>query len=134
MIRDYVKKYYLEQDNNCAEALLHAADEALSLHLPPETFRMVAGYGGGMGCGETCGAICSALAVVSHLFVGERAHATPGFRAACADCMRTMKRTFGGTACVAIAPRFKNRETRCLHTVELAADALEEVLRRHGMA
>ena len=34
MIREYVAKYYQGQNLNCAEALLHAADEALSLHLP----------------------------------------------------------------------------------------------------
>lgn len=48
MIRDHVKCYMKEQNNNCAEALLHAADDELGLHLPPESFRLIAGYGGGM--------------------------------------------------------------------------------------
>lgn len=133
MIRDYVRKYYLDQDNNCAEALLHAADEALSLHLSPEAYRLVAGYGGGLGCGDTCGAICGAVAVVSYLLVGESAHSTPGFRTACADCTHAMREAFGATSCVSIAPRFKSKETRCLPTVERAADVLEDVLKRHGV-
>ena len=133
MIREYVAKYYQGQDNNCAEALLHAADEALSLHLPPESFRLVAGYGSGLGCGETCGAVCSAVAVLSLLMVQENAHATPGFREACADCVRELKQTFGAVRCVEIAPRFKSKEVGCLNTVELAADALETVLRQHGL-
>ena len=64
MIRELVPKYYLEQNNNCAEALLRAADEALSLGLPPESFRLVAGFGGGFGCGRTCGAVCSGRGAV----------------------------------------------------------------------
>ena len=33
MLRDYVKKYYLEQRRNCAESLLRAANEAYGLNL-----------------------------------------------------------------------------------------------------
>ena len=99
MIRELVPKYYLEQNNNCAEALLHAAAEALSLNLPPEAFRLVAGYGSGMGCGLTCGAISCAVAVVSQLAVGARAHETPGFKRACAGCVAALRGALGGAAC-----------------------------------
>ena len=133
MIRELVPKYYLEQNNNCAEALLHAADEALSLNLPPEAFRLVAGYGSGMGCGLTFGAISCAVAVVSQLAVGARAHETPGFKRACAGCVAALREALGGADCREIAPRLKTRETRCLRTVELAADALEAYLKENGL-
>lgn len=132
MIREHVEKYYLGEGFNCAEALLHAADDALLLQLPQEAFKLMSGYGGGMACGETCGAICSALAVVSYLFVDGCAHNTPGFRAKCADCMRSLREAFGSTQCVDIHPKFKSRETRCLPTIERAADVLEEVLKKYG--
>ena len=133
MIRELVPKYYLEQNNNCAEALLRAADEALSLGLPPESFRLGAGFGGGFGCGRTCGAVCSAVAVLSHLMVGPCAHETPGFRKACADCVAALREKLGAVECREIAPRLKSRETRCLTTVELAADALEAALKQQGL-
>ena len=55
MLRDYVKKYYLEQRRNCAESLLRAANEAYGLNLTEADFALLSGFGGGMGCGSVCG-------------------------------------------------------------------------------
>ena len=132
MIRDHVKCYMKEQNNNCAEALLHAADDELGLHLPPESFRLIAGYGGGMGCEKTCGAICSALAVLSFLSVGRCAHETEGFRALCGGCVQRMEQAFGSIDCASIKVRYRDPETGCLGVVERAADVLEDVLVKEG--
>ena len=48
MLRDYVKKYYLEQRRNCAESLLRAANEAYGLNLTEADFALLSGFGGGM--------------------------------------------------------------------------------------
>lgn len=41
MLRDYVKKYYLEQRRNCAESLLRAANEAYGLNLTEADFALL---------------------------------------------------------------------------------------------
>ena len=55
MLRDYVKKYYLEQRRNCAESLLRAANEAYGLNLTEADFALLSGFGGGMGGGRSGG-------------------------------------------------------------------------------
>ena len=54
MLRDYVKKYYLEQRRNCAESLLRAANEAYGLNLTEADFALLSGFGGGMGGDCSC--------------------------------------------------------------------------------
>ena len=132
MIRDHVKTYMKEQNNNCAEALLHAADDALGLHLPPEAFRLIAGYGGGMCCEKACGAICSALSVLSFLSVGRCAHETEGFRELCGGCVRQLEQAFGSIDCASIKARYRDPASGCLGVVERAADVLEDVLKQAG--
>ena len=55
MLRDNVKKYYLEQDYNCAETILRCIDEEYGIGLTEDDFKLVSAFGGGMGCGSSCG-------------------------------------------------------------------------------
>ena len=48
-------------------------------------------------------------------------------------CVAALREALGGADCREIAPRLKTRETRCLRTVELAADALEAYLKENGL-
>lgn len=57
MLRDNVKKYYLEQDYNCAETILRCIDEEYGIGLTEDDFKLVSAFGGGMGCGSSCGRI-----------------------------------------------------------------------------
>ncbi len=64
MLRDNVKKYYLEQDYNCAETILRCIDEEYGIGLTEDDFKLVSAFGGGMGCGSSCGALCGAMAAL----------------------------------------------------------------------
>ena len=57
-MEELVKRYYLENDFNCAEAMMHAANEAYQLNLSEETFHAFSGFGGGCGCGRGCDRRC----------------------------------------------------------------------------
>ncbi|QAT48386.1 hypothetical protein EQM14_00535 [Caproiciproducens sp. NJN-50] len=126
MLRDRVRDYYLVKDNNCAETTLHAIDDEYHLDLPEEAFKLVAGFGAGLGCGKTCGALCACIAALGKMSVGERAHATPGFKEQCAALVEKFTETLGDTECSALTQKYKKEETRCLDTVMLAADVFEE--------
>jgi len=125
MTRDFVEKYYLAQDRNCAETLFLAANEAYGLGLTGEDCKLVSAFGGGLGCGSTCGALCGAMAVLGKLRVGERAHATAGFREECAALAAEFEKELGAMDCKTLAAKYKSPEQRCLQTVLLAADVLD---------
>lgn len=132
MIRDYVEKYYLEQNRNCAETLLLAANEACGLGLTDEDVKLVSGFGGGMGCGNTCGALCGAMAALGKALVKDRAHTTEGFKESCGALVAEFEQALGGTLCSVLKEKHSNAEHRCLQAVLLAADVLDAHL--HGAA
>ena len=84
MLRETAEGYY-KQGYNCAEAMLRAINMAWGLRLSDESLRLAAGFGGGMGCEDACGAMTGAVAGLSALLVKDKAHATPGFGALCAQ-------------------------------------------------
>ena len=97
MLRDNVKKYYLEQDYNCAETILRCIDEEYGIGLTEDDFKLVSAFGGGMGCGSSCGALCGAMAALGRLTVKTRAHATEGFKDTCADLVEAFRNKLGNT-------------------------------------
>ena len=129
MIRDYTRKYYLEKDCNCAETVLLAANEALELGLTAEDAKLICAFGGGMGCGSTCGALAGAMAVLGKCMVTDRAHATEGFKESCAALKESFEKRLNSIFCEEIKERNFNDTHRCLLTVELAADVLEDHLK-----
>ncbi len=128
MIRDYVENYYLNRDRNCAESVFLAANEALNLGLDENCAKLVSAFGGGMGCGSTCGALAGAMAVLGAVCVGERAHATEGFKEACAALKSEFETRLGSTLCSELKERCSTPEHRCLAVVQMAADVLENAL------
>lgn len=126
MLRDNVKKYYLEQDYNCAETILRCIDEEYGIGLTEDDFKLVSAFGGGMGCGSSCGALCGAMAALGLLTVNTRAHATDGFKDTCADLVEAFRNKLGNTDCSELVKVYKKDDVRCLETVCLAADVFEE--------
>ncbi|MCI8525953.1 MAG: 4Fe-4S binding protein [Oscillospiraceae bacterium] len=132
MIRDYAKKYYLEQDYNCAESVFLAAGEALGLGLTDRDAKLIGGFGGGIGCGSVCGALAGAVAVLGAVRIGTRAHATEGFKEECAALKAAFEARLGGVLCAEVKPRYAVPEQRCFAAVQLACDVLEAQLRPAG--
>ena len=129
-IRDYAKKYYLDQNRNCAESVFLAAGEALGLGVTAEDAKLIAAFGGGMGCGSTCGALAGAMAILGKCLVQGDAHSTEGFKERCAALKAAFEQRLGGIDCDALKPLRFREEGRCLATVELACDVLQEQLGR----
>ena len=121
-----VREIFLDHDYNCAEAVLLWAGEKYGLTIAPEDVKLVSGFGGGLGCGENCGALLGALAALSKMTVGERAHATPGFREACAGLVDRFRADLGSIQCTELKEKYRRPDVRCLYVVERAAAVLDK--------
>lgn len=127
MLKERAEKYYNE-NYNCAETILHAANDEYNLGLDDETIRLTAGFGGGMGCGQACGALCGGICAISAALVEDRAHTTPGLRAKTTKLVAAFNRILGDTQCKNLMRKYKTPEQRCLQTVLLGCEALSEVM------
>lgn len=133
MTRDHVYDYFIQQDHNCAEALLLAANDEYRLGLTREEMKLLSAFGGGMGCGKACGALCGCMAVLGKLKVRQRAHEDEQFGALCAALHQQFVEKLGDSECDALKPVYRNDQVRCLKTVELAADVLDQFLAEHEL-
>ena len=123
-----VREIFLERDYNCAETVLLWADEKYGLKVAPEDVKLVSGFGGGLGCAENCGALLGALAALSKALVQERAHATPGFKEACAELVDRFRTELGSIQCAELKEKYRRPDVRCLYVVERAAAVLDEYM------
>ena len=131
-LRERAKDYY-QNDYNCAEAMLRAINDAYGLNLPEGSLHLAAGFGGGMGCEKACGALCGGIAALGPLLVTDKAHAAENFGAKCAQLVQAFERDLGSDLCADLKPRYRTDETRCLTTVELAADSFEQEMAAQGI-
>ncbi|MCC8060803.1 MAG: C-GCAxxG-C-C family protein [Clostridiales bacterium] len=120
--------YYIEQDNNCAESMLRAANDRYNLGLEEESIKLISAFGGGMGCGKTCGALCGALAALGKMEVKGRAHATEGFSESCRAFVEKFEKELGDTDCAVLKGMYYTEELRCLETVERTANVLSDFI------
>ncbi len=123
-----IREIFLDHDFNCAESVLLWADERYGLNVSSEAVRLVSGFGGGLGCGENCGALLGALAALSKALVEERAHATPGFKEACAELVSRFRADLGTIECEELKERYRRPDVRCLYVVERAAAILNDYM------
>lgn len=128
MTRDYVENYYLNQNYNCAESLLRAANDAYQLGIPEESFKLVGGFGAGMGCGTSCGALCAGISAIGMSCIRTKAHETPELKDLTTRFVEGFRAQMGSEACDEIVKTFKKPDVRCVETVLRAADLLDQVL------
>ncbi len=128
-----IEKYYALQDYNCAETLLHAANEYYALNLNEEDMRMMAGFGGGMFVGATCGALVGSVAAISKMVVETKAHETKNIKSIISTCVQNFTDTFSSMDCSQIKPVFHTQETKCLQTCLLAGQALQKTIKEEDI-
>lgn len=128
MLKDIFEKYYFEQNYNCAETILRAANEYYELGLHDKDMILVGAYGAGIQCGNTCGAILSAAAVLSMKYVEAKAHESKDIKPVVTLMMRKFNAKYGSTLCKDIKPQSFKPEYRCKETIIAACDILEETI------
>lgn len=129
MLKEYAEKYYFEQNYNCAETVLHAANECYGLGLDEKAMRLLAGCGGGIQIGSVCGALLGAVSVLSMKYVDTKAHESEDIKPAVSILTDKFREKLGSLLCRDIKPQqFQADGSRCMLTVLAACDAIEEVL------
>lgn len=127
-LKDYISQYYQQKGYNCAETVLHAANDAWGLDLHPMVFTAMGGFGGGMGSRNVCGAISGGIAAMGYLYVQETGHKSPLMMAKTRLLMQLVKERLGDEKCSYLNPRFHTKEARCMPTIELICDIIDEVV------
>ena len=132
MLRDLIEKYYFTGNYNCAETVLHAADEYYGLELPEREMKLVSGFGAGMQTGNVCGALLAAISVLSLKYVETKAHESAAIKPVTTLLTeRFLDALDGSLLCREIKPAYFREEVRCLATVQAACDVLEQVIREY---
>lgn len=124
MLRDLAKKYYFDEEYNCAEALLLASNEMYNLGLKKEDVDFITAFGGGMGCGRVCGALSGSLSALGRMIHLEK----DSFHDLCASLVEDFEKSLTNSECNILKEKYKTEEERCLKTVELAADVFENFI------
>ena len=121
--------YYFDENYNCAEALLHAANDFYQLEITEADLLMMAGFGKGIFSGQTCGALVAATAALSKLLVKKKAHEElDTIRPACQLLVRNFRQDLDGTLCVDLHKKWNTTDRRCIRTVLAGAKALQDTL------
>lgn len=128
MLKEHAAYYYLEDNCNCAEAILLAANDEYGLGLPDDVCKLMGGFGGGVSCGSTCGALLGAVAALGVRKMGRRAHETDDFNKECGELAQAFRETLGDVNCSELKPIYVDQKLRCLKIVLAACDMLESHL------
>jgi len=135
MLKDLIEKYYFTGNYNCAETILHAANEYYGLDLPEREMKLVSGFGGGMQTGNVCGALLVAISVLSLRYVEAKAHESAAIKPVTTLLTERFLDTLNGSLlCREIKPAYFREGVRCLATVQAACDVLEQVIREYEEA
>lgn len=129
MLKDYLPKYYFDQNYNCAETIIRAGNEYYNLGLHDRDMIMLAAYGAGIQSGNTCGAVLAGASILSMKYVEAKAHESEDIRPVVVNMMRKFNAAYSSTLCKDIKPQSFKPEYRCQKTIEKACDIIEEVIK-----
>lgn len=124
----YDKKY----DYNCSECILRAVNDVYDLNLSDQTVKAMSAFGGGMAIGSICGGATGAIAAIGIMYTEDRAHTSPQVKWMTSEFMQKFHMKLGSLQCYdLIAKHRKSEEDRCLKMMEVAAEALEEIVEKY---
>lgn len=98
---------------NCAEVLLRSANEKYDLNLPPESFRMLQGFGAGFYSEKTCGAFSGSLAALGALYTEERPSDQAKMTRAAKLLVEEFEKEFGSLDCDYIKKHHRDEVAAC---------------------
>lgn len=120
-----------ENDLNCAECIMYAANEEYNLNLSKETFKVMASFGGGMSIESICGAATGAIGIIGIMFTNKRGHESPKVKALTKEFMNKFYEVLGTYKCNELKAQYKKEdERRCIIMIETAARILDDIVIR----
>lgn len=126
--------YTSENNRNCAEAMMHAANEMYQLRLSPDTLRSMAGFGGGMTIEETCGALTGGVAVLGIVLLKNEHRDSDYLKERIQTLFSQYEAMMGSINCKALKDQYREEDpVKCRLVVEEAGDLLEALLEKEGL-
>lgn len=117
-----------EENLNCSETILHAADRVYGLQLSPDALKLSAGFGGGMGVEKCCGALTGGVMAVSALFVKGSAKTDESFKEINREIFEAVERELGTTDCAALKARHRDEVEGCKPIIARIGGIVESVI------
>lgn len=131
MILENIEKYYEKgYDLNCSETILYAASAEYGLNLSKETFKTMAGFGGGMAVETVCGALTGAIAVLGIMYTKERAHENTRMKTLTEELYNRFVEKLGTENCGRLKLNYRTEESRCSAMVKIAGEILDDIVNR----
>ncbi len=127
-LRDHLDYYYTVKGYNCAETVFRAANDAWGLGLKDPVFKCMGGFGGGMGTRSVCGAVSGGIAAMGFLYVEETGHKSPLMMAKAKLLTELVQQRLGSEKCSYLNPTYKTEEEKCLPTIRLVCEIIDEVV------
>ncbi len=124
--------YYTEENMNCAESVIHGANDYYHLQLNEHTLRTAAGFGGGLCIGNVCGALSGGVMALSVLFVEERAHESAVIDLVVSEYLSEAESRYGSIMCVDLKQTLPTDDEGCRRVVEAASDLLETIVNKYS--
>ncbi len=106
-------------------------NEYYKLNLNAETFRVMAGFGGGMATGELCGALSGGVALLGVLFTPERGYDDGKVKEATKDFVESFRAQLSSDNCEVLKDLFREEEIKCIPVVEKGAEILEKIINKY---
>ena len=131
MLYDLLKQGFGDgMDLNCAEKILHGANQAYDLGLDKEALKLAAGFGGGMAIEDVCGALAGSIMVLGRLFVKERAHESTRIKDLTKELFESYRRAMGEIDCAPLKEKYRTEEYKCRDVILKAAEILDGIVLR----
>lgn len=127
-----LRKYWDKTTCNysCSETMVYAANEFYNLGLDERSFKMMAGFSGGMFEGGTCGIITGGIAVLGLLFVKSCKADSPELKDAVIEFKTRFNNELKSTDCTPLKEMHED-ETGCGNLIYKGGKILEEVIAKY---
>jgi len=111
--------------------MLLGGNEYYQLNLKGESFRIMAGFGGGLSTEDLCGAISGGVAVIGILLTEKEGYDKGRIKEATKDFIQSFQKELTSTNCKEIKESFREEQRKCTPVVERGANILEETLKKY---
>lgn len=124
--------FFAEQDLNCAETVLAAANETYHWKLPHDALLLAAGFGGGVGGQELlCGALSGGVMALGRLFVEDRAHESDLIKTVVQEYFALFKEEMGHIDCVPLKEKHRTEAEGCKQVIQASTRCLDRTIHKY---
>jgi C_GCAxxG_C_C family probable redox protein len=124
--------FFSDKDLNCAETILHAANEVYGWNLSHDALLLSAGFGGGVGGQELlCGALTGGVMALGKLFVRDRGHESDLIKTITKDYFSLFKNEMGHIDCVPLKEDYRTETEGCRKVILASARCFDRVVEKY---